>query len=82
MTGFKGRIGIFEFIYITPEIQDLITHENGVSSQQIWQLAKSQNAISFFEDGISDVLEGTSSLEELLRVAPLDYTKQEFYGKK
>jgi type II secretory ATPase GspE/PulE/Tfp pilus assembly ATPase PilB-like protein len=81
-TGFKGRIGIFEFIYITPEIQDLISHQEGVSSNQIWEVAKSQNAKSFFEDGIEDVLKGVSSLEELLRVAPLDYTKQEFYGKK
>jgi len=81
-TGFKGRIGIFEFIFITPEIQDLISHTEGVSSNQIWKVASSQNAKSFFEDGIEDVKEGTSSLEELLRVAPLDYTKQEFYGKK
>ena len=75
-------LGIFEFIYITPEIQSLISYEQGVSSQQIWQMAQSQNAKSFFEDGIPDVLEGITSLEELLRVAPLDYTKQEFYGKK
>lgn len=81
-TGFKGRIGLFEFIYITPEIQDLISNEEGVSSQKIWQIAKSQNAISFFEDGLADVKEGIISLEELIRVAPVDYTKQEFYGKK
>ena len=81
-TGFRGRIGIFEFIYITPEIQELISHKEGVSSNQIWKIAKSQNAKSFFEDGLSDVKEGITSLEELLRVAPLDYTKQEFYGKK
>jgi type IV pilus assembly protein PilB len=81
-TGFKGRVGLFEFIYITPEIQELITNQEGVSSQKIWQLAKSQNAISFFEDGMNDVKEGVISLEELIRVAPLDYTKQEFYGKK
>jgi type IV pilus assembly protein PilB len=81
-TGFKGRVGIFEFIYITPEIQELVTSGEGVSSQRIWQIAKSQKAISFFEDGLSDVTEGIISMDELLRVAPLDYTKQEFYGKK
>jgi type IV pilus assembly protein PilB len=81
-TGFRGRVGLFEFIYITPEIQELVTGNEGVSSQKIWQIAKSQNAISFFEDGLSDVKEGVISLEELIRVAPLDYSKQDFYGKK
>jgi type II secretory ATPase GspE/PulE/Tfp pilus assembly ATPase PilB-like protein len=60
----------------------LVTGEEGVSSQKIWQIAKSQNASSFFEDGISDVKEGVISLDELMRVAPLDYSKQDFYGKK
>jgi len=81
-TGFRGRVGLFEFIYITPEIQELVTGEEGVSSQKIWQIAKAQNAISFFEDGIADVKEGVISLDELIRVAPLDYSKQDFYGKK
>jgi type IV pilus assembly protein PilB len=81
-TGFKGRVGLFEFIYITPEIQDLVSAQEGVSSQKIWQIAKSQKATSFFEDGLTDVESGIISLEELVRVAPLDYTKQEFYGKK
>ena len=81
-TGYKGRVGIFEFIYITPEIQELVTSGEGVSSQRIWQIAKSQKAISFFEDGLLDVKNGIISIDELIRVAPLDYTKQEFYGKK
>ncbi len=68
-TGYKGRTAIFEFIQITPELQDLIlTHP---SAKAVWQLAKQQGSKSVFEDGIEKVKNGITTIEELMRVAEM-----------
>ncbi len=67
-TGYKGRIGIFEFIILSKELRDLIV--KSPSSQDIWKVAKAQGASTLFEDGIEKVKTGISTLEELLRIAP------------
>lgn len=66
-TGFKGRTAIFEFIRVTPELQELILQNP--STQQIWQLARTQGARSLFEDGVLKVKNGITTLSELVRVA-------------
>ncbi|MFZ4631714.1 MAG: GspE/PulE family protein [Patescibacteria group bacterium] len=73
-TGYKGRIGIFEFISINPELQELIL--KNPSSQQIWEVAKRNGAISLFEDGLEKVKNGLTTLDELLRVANPPYAKK------
>jgi type II secretory ATPase GspE/PulE/Tfp pilus assembly ATPase PilB-like protein len=65
--GYKGRTAIFEFIQITPEMEDLILRSP--STQEIWQRARTDGSRSLFEDGIEKVKTGTTTLEELLRVA-------------
>lgn len=76
--GYKGRTGIFEVITNTREMQDLIL--TNPSTKQIWELAQKQGSLSLFEDGLDKVREGTTTIEELLRVASppredLDTTK-------
>ncbi len=66
-TGYKGRIAIFEFIEMTPEMQALVL-ENP-SSQEVEQLARSQHFTSMFDDGLEKVKSGITTLEELVRVA-------------
>jgi len=66
-TGYKGRTAIFEFIPITPEMQNLMLHSP--STQEIWQLARKEGSKTLFEDGILKVKAGITTLEELLRVA-------------
>ncbi len=66
-TGYKGRTAIFEFIRITPDMQDLILRSP--STQEIWQLARKEGSQSLFEDGVEKVKTGITTLEELLRVA-------------
>jgi type II secretory ATPase GspE/PulE/Tfp pilus assembly ATPase PilB-like protein len=66
-TGYKGRTAIFEFIHITPEMQNLIL--TSPSTQKIWQLARKEGSRSLFDDGIEKVKNGITTLEELLRVA-------------
>ncbi|MEI7604093.1 MAG: GspE/PulE family protein [bacterium] len=67
-TGFKDRIAIFEIIYITHDMQELILTKPAMS--QISDLAKKEGFKTFFEDGIEKVKSGITTLEELVRVAP------------
>lgn len=67
-SGYKGRTAIFEFLPITPKMEELIL--KNPSTRDIWQLAKSEGARSLFEDGILKVKSGVTTLEELMRIAP------------
>jgi type IV pilus assembly protein PilB len=67
MTGYKGRIAIFELIQLSPQMRELIL--TNPSTKQIWDLARKQGSRSLFEDGIEKVKTGATTLEELLRVA-------------
>ncbi len=66
-TGYRGRIGIFEFIKVTPAIQNIILKRP--SAQEIWQLARQQGSVSLFEDGIDKVKNGITTITEVMRMA-------------
>lgn len=66
-TGFKGRIGIFEFLTISPELQDLLP--KSPSTKEIFNLVRGQGFKTIFEDGIEKVKGGITTIEELLRVS-------------
>lgn len=66
-TGYRGRVALFEFISITPEIEELIL--KNPSTAQLWKLARAQGSRSLFEDGWEKVKAGETTLEELTRVA-------------
>lgn len=69
-TGYRGRVGIFEMIRNSPELQDcIVTSPNRVA---IWNVARTQGSRSLFEDGLDKVMQGATSIEELLRVAKPD----------
>lgn len=65
-TGYKGRIGVFEILEMNEEIKKLILER--ASSQQIMSKAKSQGMTTMLEDGINKVINGVTTLEEVLRV--------------
>lgn len=66
-TGFKGRTAIYEFIEVTPALQDLILKHP--STAEIWKVARANGSTTLFEDGIEKVKSGATTLDELLRVA-------------
>ena len=66
-TGYKGQMGIFEFIENTPHVQEVIMKNS--SAEQIMLAAREEGSRSFFEDGLDKVLGGVTTFEELLRVA-------------
>jgi type IV pilus assembly protein PilB len=65
-TGFRGRVGIFEIIRVTPEMEEVIL--KNPASKEVWQLAKSQGGRSLYEDGLQKVFNGVTTFEELNRV--------------
>jgi len=66
-TGFKGRVGVYELLEVSPEIEEMITNRR--TSGEINVLARQQGMLTLFEDGLEKVLAGLSTVEELLRVA-------------
>ena len=65
--GYKGRLGLYETITMTPEIQKLIQKED-VTDFDIEQEAIKQGTITMVQDGLLKALNGETSLEEVFRV--------------
>jgi len=65
-SGYKGRIGIFEILKASPAINDLILKE--ASSQAIVTQAQSEGMALMKQDGFLKVLQGLTTLEEVIRV--------------
>ena len=66
-SGYVGRIGIFEILEMTDKLADIIVQ--GPSENLIQKEAERQGMVTMKQDGIIKVLQGITSLEEVLRVA-------------
>ena len=64
--GYKGRVGIYEMLPMSPEIAEVIM-ENG-TSLDILKVAEGQNFQTLRRSGLKKVMEGLTSLEEMNRV--------------
>lgn len=69
LTGYKGRIGIFEAIKTDESIEKIIS-ENP-SEREIKKVAKTQGILSMRQDGVVKILNGITSLEEVEGVVDL-----------
>jgi type II secretory ATPase GspE/PulE/Tfp pilus assembly ATPase PilB-like protein len=66
-TGFRGRVGIYELLVVTPEMEQLITAR--ASTTDLNNLGRKQGQKMLFDDGFDKVKAGVTTIEELLRVA-------------
>ncbi|MCL5010908.1 MAG: GspE/PulE family protein [Patescibacteria group bacterium] len=66
-TGYKGRIGIFEFFVVDDETENMILRSPSVP--QLRKKAKEKGMISIKEDGFLKVVSGITSIEEIERTA-------------
>jgi len=66
-TGFSGRIALFEILEMTPQLAEIILRET--SEAKILEEAKRQGMLTMKQDGILKVLDGITTIEEVLRVA-------------
>lgn len=71
-TGYRGRLGIYELLITTNDIRQL-AHDR-VSSWKIVEAAAQQGMITLRQDGWRKVLNGVSSIEEVVRNAKADFS--------
>ena len=65
-TGYSGRIGVYELFEIDDEMEKLILASPPISAVQ--ELAQKKGMVTLLQDGLLRVTDGTTSLEEVLRV--------------
>jgi type II secretory ATPase GspE/PulE/Tfp pilus assembly ATPase PilB-like protein len=70
MTGYKGRIGIFEAIVVDPEMDALL--RTNPSEREIYALQKKRDLMTMAEDGVVKALNGVTSWDELNRVVTVE----------
>ncbi|MBI2474554.1 MAG: type II/IV secretion system protein [Candidatus Taylorbacteria bacterium] len=64
--GYKGRVGIYEVLKVTPPIKEMIIH--GATAIQVEDQAKKDGMLTMIEDGIFKAVQGLTTIEEVLRV--------------
>ena len=68
--GYKGRIAIHEVLTISDEIRDAIA--NGIPKEELRKLVYTSDTKTLLQDGLIKVLNGLTTIEEILRVVELD----------
>ncbi|MDD2225105.1 MAG: GspE/PulE family protein [Candidatus Shapirobacteria bacterium] len=66
-TGYLGRIAIYEVMPVTEKLSKLIVSK--ASASDIQKLAMEEGMLSMKQDGYVKVLEGVTSMDEVIRVA-------------
>ncbi len=69
MTGYKGRIGIFEAIKTDENIEKIMPQNP--SEREIKKIARSQGILSMRQDGVVKIITGVTSFEEVQSVVDL-----------
>jgi type II secretory ATPase GspE/PulE/Tfp pilus assembly ATPase PilB-like protein len=67
-TGYKGRIGVFEVLQVSPQVEQLIL-TGSVSEYQMRDVAAAQGMLTMVQDGILKALDGLTTVDEVFRVA-------------
>jgi type IV pilus assembly protein PilB len=68
-TGYAGRIAVFEILEMTNQLGDIILKEP--TESKIEEEARRQGMTTMKQDGVLKVLDGVTSLEEVLRAAEI-----------
>jgi len=71
-TGYAGRLPIFEFLVMEKDIRDKLIAGGG-NEAKIRQMARQKGYGGLFESGVSKILQGLTTAEEVLRVT---YTEE------
>jgi len=65
-TGYRGRVGVFEIMDVTPEITRLVMRR--ANTQELLDTARSEGMTTMREDAVGKALSGATTLEEAVRV--------------
>ncbi len=70
MTGYKGRIGVYEAIVMDQNIERIV--QTSASEREIKKVAVSQNILDLRQDGVLKVLQGVTTIAELERIIDME----------
>ncbi len=73
MTGYKGRLGIFEVVQMDENIEHIIL--SNPTERDIKKIANKQGTLDMREDGIIKILQGITDFAEVKSVVDLDERK-------
>jgi type IV pilus assembly protein PilB len=68
-SGYKGRIGLFEVMEMSPAVQNLVL--TGGRGAVIRDKAREEGMITLRESGLEKIRTGTTTIEEVLRETTL-----------
>jgi type IV pilus assembly protein PilB len=74
-TGFRGRLGIYEVMEVSPELRRLV--HRACPASELRDVLRRQGILNLREEGVQLALEGKTSLEEVLRVTHDDEPQTE-----
>ncbi len=69
-TGYKGRMGLYEIMMITPELREAIVER--ANTDKIREIAIAQGMKRLYDSGMLKVLSGMTTIEEVFRVTRSD----------
>ena len=70
LNGYKGRIAIHEVLEINQDIRDAII--NNTRKENLRKLVYNNNVQTLLQDGLNKVIEGFTTMEEILNVIDVD----------
>lgn len=70
--GYRGRVGLYEFLPISPKIKGMI--KEGMTDSEVKKAAQAEGMQDIFHVGIEKASEGITTLDEVLRVTVLEKT--------
>lgn len=71
-TGYKGRIGVYEFLHMNTNLRRLIARRG--TADELWAAAREDGMTTLFEDAVSKVKDGIASFEEVVSNIPYSHT--------
>jgi type II secretory ATPase GspE/PulE/Tfp pilus assembly ATPase PilB-like protein len=74
-TGFRGRMGIYEVMEVTPELRRMI--HRAVPTHEMREKLRLQGVLTLRDEGVQLALAGKTSLDEALRVTHNDDAAEE-----
>jgi type IV pilus assembly protein PilB len=69
-TGYRGRIGIYEIVPFDESIRGAV--RDGAKIEEVRSYARSMGMKSMQEDALEKIVQGITSVEEVMRVVPLE----------
>jgi type IV pilus assembly protein PilB len=69
-TGYKGRLGLYEFMVMNDDLRDMIMRN--ASTEDLRDKARSQGMITLRDSGMQGIFEGQTTAEEVIRETILE----------